>query len=65
MPIFRFVKWTVQYKQSIFEFREVNILQTFKIDLTRSWGGGEGGGGKKLSYPGGGGLRSTPLGKIE
>ena len=63
MPIFRFVKWTVQYKQSIFEFRVVNILQTFKIDLTRSSGGG----GKKLSYPGGGegGLHSTPLGKIE
>ena len=62
MPIFCFVKWTVQYKQSIFEFREVNTLQTFKIDLTRSWGGG-----KKLSYPGGweGGLHSTPLGKIE
>ena len=62
MPIFRFVKWTVQYKQSIFEFRVVNILQTFKNPIL-----GGGGGGKKLSYPGGweGGLHSTPLGKIE
>ena len=34
MPIFCFVKWAVQYKQSTFEFLEVTIkLQTFKIDL--------------------------------
>ena len=27
MPIFWFVKWTVQYKQSTFEFLEVTISQ--------------------------------------
>ena len=27
MPIFCFVKWTVQYKQSTFEFLEVTINQ--------------------------------------
>ena len=27
MPIYCFVKWTIQYKQSSFEFREVTINQ--------------------------------------
>ena len=29
MPVFCLVKWTVQYKQSIFEFPEVNMNQKF------------------------------------